>query len=348
MYLLFSLLFYPHQQIFSIIIFCNKHGLYPSVKAGGYGTGGWAINGDIVVDLSRIHDMDVEPPQSGGGYTSLRDTAQSGNKGKARVGEPVLDLSGPATRKRVFDTEAENAASSRIPTSAWLDSTTSAAVASFLHGPALPPDDFGEEPRRPATNRRRLGIDGSALAVTTHSLIAEPLTARTDSLSSSSSGDAHSSAASVMNSSTLATTLGSSRSPRPDLAIPSGLPAPSTTEPFHMAPSRPDPFAYMDNVDPPIFGVSPPTPLSSSAAAWGADAALFAHPLFAGDGDVPPNLTRPVPPHTHAYVAFGAGARQKDVDLYMATHPLDGGVVPYHVPLCVHLPRHLSVFLRDN
>jgi hypothetical protein len=66
---------------------------------------------------------------------------------------------------------------------------------------------------------------------------------------------------------------------------------------------------------------------------WGSDTALLAHPLFAGD--VPPHLTRPVPPHTHAYVALGAGAKQKDVDIFTAANPLEGGVVPYHIPLCV-------------
>src|SRR6267378_2887690 len=64
----------------------------------------------------------------------------------------------------------------------------------------------------------------------------------------------------------------------------------------------------MDNAEPPMFGISPPTPLSSSTTLWGADAALLAHPLFAGD--VPPHLTRPVPPYTHAYVSFGTGTRQ--------------------------------------
>jgi len=324
---------------FRIVLFCNKHALSPSVKAGGYGTGGWAINGDIIIDLSRIHDIDIEPPQSGGdGYTSLRDTAQSADKGKARLGEPVLDLSGPATRKRVFEAEAEHAPSSSIPPSAWVNSTASAAVASFLHGPALQPDDSGEEPRRQATNRRRLATDGSALTVSTHSLVAEMLTAHSNLVSSSGSGPHSSdrSAGSGTSPSTHATTLASSRSPRSDSSIISAPPAPFTwAEPFDLAPSRPDPFAYIDNIDPPMFGLSPPTPLASSAAAWGSDSALLAHPLFAGDFQS--HLTRPAPPHTHAYVSFGAGARQKDVDLFTAAHPLDGGVVPYHVPLYVHL-----------
>ena len=321
-----SQMLYPHSRAFRIVIFCNKHGLSPSVKAGGYGTGGWAINGDIVIELSRMHDMDIEPPQpDGGGYTSLRDTAQSADKGKARVGEPVLDLSGPATKKRVFENEDP-----ALPPTAWLYSTASAAVASFLHGPALLPDDFGEEPRRQVTNRRRLDIDGSALTIATHSLVAEPFIARSNLFSNSSGSDSHSSNRSA--ASTHDTTPASSRS---DSAMSSAPPAPSTwVEPFDMAPSRPDPFAYIDNIDPPMFGGSPPTPLASSAAAWGADAALLAHPLFAGD--VPSHLTRSAPLHTHAYVSFGAGARQKDVDTFTAAHPLDG-IVPYHVPLCVQL-----------
>lgn len=333
------------RDVSQIVLFCNKHGLSPSVKAGGYGTGGWAINGDIVVDLSRINDMDIEPPQPGsGGYTSLRDTVQSAEKGKARVGEPVLDLSGPATRKRVFEAEAERAASSGFPPSVWLNSTASAAVASFLHGPALPRDSSGEERRLPVTNRRRLGIDGSALTVSTHSLVAGPPTAHSDPISSSSgSGTSTRSAGSATDTSTLAMTPASSLSPRSDSAISPAPPAPFTwAEPFDMAPSRPDPFAYIDSIDPPMFGHSPPTPLASSAAVWGADAALLAHPLFAGDD--PSHLTRPTPPHTHAYVSFGAGARQKDVDLFTAAHPLDDGVVPYHVPFSAH-PVGVSVML---
>ena len=344
----FLLYFLPTHMHLRVVLFCNKHELSPSVKAGGYGTGGWAINGDIVIDLSRIQEMDIEPPQpGGGGYTSLRDIVQSADKGKARVGQPVLDLSGPATKKRALETEAEDASTSGIPPSAWLYSTASAAVASFLHGPELPPDDSGEEPRRPANYRRRLDIDGSALSISTNSLAAGSLTAHSNPISSSSGSDTRSSTRSAETATTPptnTTTPASSRSPHSDSAIPPAPPAPFTwAEPFDLAPSRPDPFAYIDNIDPPMFGASPPTPLSSSAAAWGADSALLAHPLFAGD--IPSHLTRPVPPHTHAYVSFGAGARQKDVDTFTASHLLDGGVVPYHVPLCVQLPLHFLDFV---
>jgi hypothetical protein len=40
-------------------------------------------------------------------YTSLHNTAMSINKGKAHVGEPVPDLSGPAIQKHVFEGQAE-------------------------------------------------------------------------------------------------------------------------------------------------------------------------------------------------------------------------------------------------
>ena len=330
-YALFSL-FFPHSHDFRVVLFCNKHGLSPSVKAGGYGTGGWAINGDIVIDLSRIHDIDIEPPQAdGGGYTSLRDTAQFVDKGKARVGQPVLDLSGPGT-KRGF--EAEDGSTSGILTSAWLYNTTSAAVTSFLHGPELPPDDSGEEPRRQATNRRRLDIEGNALSISADPLVAGSLPTNSNTISSSSGSDTRSStrsadadadAGAVATPPTNSTSPASSRSP----------PAPfEWNEPFDLAPTRPDPFGYLDNDDPPMFGPSLPT---SSAAMLGTDAALMAHPLFEA-GDIPSHLTRPTPTHTHAYVSFGAGAKQKDVDTFTAAQPLDDGdvqLVPYHVPLCV-------------
>ena len=279
-----------------------------------------------------MHEIDIESPQAGGeGYTSLRDTAQSADKGKARVGKFVLDLSAPGTKKRVFNAEADAATTPALPTSAWLNSTASAAVASFLHGPALPPDNSGEEPRRPATNRRRLDIEGSSLDTSTDSLTAESLTAHSNPVSNSSGSDTHSSTRSAEADAratppTNSTTPASSRSPHSDSAA-------RWAEPFDLAPSRPDPFAYLDNVDPPMYSPSPPTPLSSAAAAWGSDAALLAHPLFAGE--IPSHLTQPTPPHTHAYVAFGAGSRQKDVDTFTAAHPLEGGIVPYHVPLCV-------------
>jgi FAD/FMN-containing dehydrogenase len=42
-----------------IVKFCNEKGLTLSVKAGGYGTAGWAINGAIIIDLSSIDDLHI-------------------------------------------------------------------------------------------------------------------------------------------------------------------------------------------------------------------------------------------------------------------------------------------------
>ena len=49
------------------------------------------------------------------------------------------------------------------------------------------------------------------------------------------------------------------------------------------------------------------------------------------------------PVHPHAYVTFGAGMRQKEIDMYSAENPLAGistvtgatedGLVPYYVPM---------------
>ena len=328
-----------------MIIFCNKHGLSPSVKAGGYGTGGWAINGDIVIDLSQIQDIDIEPPQPGGGYTSLRDTASSMSKGKAPVGEPVLDTSGPgpATQKQVLqsDDAAEQAASNEPVPIAWLYCTASTAVASLLHGPALPLDEYGEQPRRmPVSGPPSLTIDGT-------SSVTESLLSHSEASLITSGGSGSGTLTSVGSSSrspwsAFATTSASSHSPLSD-AAPSSASAPFSWADIETGPVGSDPFAYIDNAEQPIHAMPPPSPLSSRVAAWGEDVALLSHPLFAGEGDVPPHLTRPVPPHTHAYVSFGAGVKQKDVDSFTAAHPLGDSNVPYHVPLCVYLFWHPSL-----
>ena len=51
-------------------------------------------------------------------------------------------------------------------------------------------------------------------------------------------------------------------------------------------------------------------------------------------------LTTSEPIHQHAYVTFGAGMRQKEIDQYTAQNPLEGtsltgeaSHIPYHVPL---------------
>ncbi|KAH9976297.1 hypothetical protein BGW80DRAFT_1549469 [Lactifluus volemus] len=282
-------------QMSRIIIFCKKHGLFPSVKAGGYGTGGWAINGDIVIDLSQIQDIDIEPPQLGGGYTSLRDTASSMSKGKAPVGEPHEDT-------------AEQAAGNDPVPIAWFYSKASTAIASFLHGPPLPLDESGEQPRRMLFHPS-LTIDGPGSSTLPSAAL---ITTTTTSERESGSGTLTSGGSSSRSpwSAFATNSAGSSHSPISDCG------------PWNVA----------------------PTPVSSRVTAWGEDVALSSHPLLAGEGDVPPHLTRPVPPHTHAYVSFGAGVKQKEVDSFTAANPLGDSNVPYHVPFSAH-PVGASVML---
>ena len=348
-YGLISLQFYPRQHTFRAVIFCNKHGLSPSVKAGGYGTAGWAINGDVVIDLSKLQDIDIEPPQEGGGgYTSLRDTVLSINKGKARAGEPVADPSGPAAQKCLIESDAKQDVSGPgdLPT-AWLYGGTSPAVANFLTGPAFLPDNYGEEPRRLPASRPRLVLD-PILTVSSHPPASESLMSHPDTspfsfgAGSGSSGESRvqSSTFSPSGWATFATTPESSRTPHSDSAISAVTPTLplECAESFETAPSLPDPFGYIDSAESPMTGVSLPASLGANMI-WDSDAALLAHPLFAGEV---PHLTRPAPPYTHAYVSFGAGAGQKDVDVFTAEHPLEGGNVPYHIPLCVYLlQRHV-------
>ena len=60
--------------------------------------------------------MDIEPLQPGsGGYTSLHNIIQSADKGKACVGQPILDLSGPAMKKHTLEAETNDASTSGIP-----------------------------------------------------------------------------------------------------------------------------------------------------------------------------------------------------------------------------------------
>ncbi|KIM76644.1 hypothetical protein PILCRDRAFT_797325 [Piloderma croceum F 1598] len=94
-----------------ILLFCAKHSLSPSVKAGGYGIAGWAVGGDLIIDTSKFIGVDIER-----GYTSLRDIAPAGNKG------------GGHDRLRDNDDQLR-----------FYDSA-SGAVAGVLHGAPLPPD----------------------------------------------------------------------------------------------------------------------------------------------------------------------------------------------------------------
>ena len=127
------------------------------------------------------------------------------------------------------------------------------------------------------------------------------------------------------------------QSPSPIRSIPpTSLPL-LPSQPLAFSPSvAADPFGYLDDGP----SQNPPHVPSTSRLVRYLPGSMFASPTFlASDQNM---LTYATPIHTHAYVTFGAGMRQKEVDQFCAANPLEaqslaGGrsAVPYHIPLCV-------------
>ncbi|TDL16930.1 hypothetical protein BD410DRAFT_794846 [Rickenella mellea] len=139
------------QDVSSAIQFCSKHKLSPSVKAGGYGTGGWAIAGDIVVDLSALKYTDIECPAHDGTFVRLAtitdDTPKDKGKGiyaPSTVG--TIPISGEYTTvlggvKRQRSPDDDEQQGSRL-------------VADFLRGPDMPTQWTDRDLPSPSLRRR--------------------------------------------------------------------------------------------------------------------------------------------------------------------------------------------------
>ena len=296
----------------------------PSVKAGGYGTAGWSIGGDIIIDVSKLIEVDIEVPKDDGSFTSLRDVAPANSKGKKSQGASSGINSGKRRR--------EDDANLRVYDSA------SHAVASFLRGPS--PDVFnGPSP----SIRRRLEGPESPHAL---SYTSSPLT-QDSSVSSNSEFNSREQSIS---------TLGTTPSPPPpqvDATISTIFTAvrPGDTIGSSVTAARPgsnsgtansNPFAYLDSPNnfppsPPLISLQSHYHPSSVTTSWSSGhGSGFATSPF-GQMQIPAQAE---PIHPHAYVTFGAGMRQKEVDIFTAQHKLearyltgDGDGIPYHVPL---------------
>jgi hypothetical protein len=321
-----------------IVVFCANHNLSPSVKAGGYGTAGWAIGGNIIVDLSKIVEVDIEPPLSDGSYTSLHDVASANSKGKAAV-----DPSRASTGKR----RREEDASLRHYDKA------SQAVASLLSGPTLAElerTNSSSSDGPPPATRRRLDIDPFAFveAATAMDVTVDPSitvasrTISSESEQSQSSENSDNTSKSRSNFSEVST-IGTTPSPLPfpNVRLPPNLPGPAKSR---LSPlSSETPFGFLDS--PTNF--SPPPPPSVVQAAynphammhsWGSGSAtIFGDGRSITDSGGPSQAEAIYP---HAYVTFGAGMRQKEIDTFTAKHKLEaryitgqGDGIPYHVPL---------------
>ncbi|GBE80807.1 hypothetical protein SCP_0305270 [Sparassis crispa] len=245
----------------------------------------------------------------------------------------------------------------------------SQAVASFLRGPPLP-YEAGEKPRDPPVDRGMLhgpasvepGIPAEPEKEDEPHLPVLDANSRQVSTTLSSSTGSESGADHTSPSrSSIGTAATTPPSGSPDL--------PSTNTPtFRGA----EPFGYITSgftftERPPVYSSAHPlgfvSGLSSgvsnvtawrSSGQWGG-VGVIPSVSTRGLGSIPSafafpsgatrhlgNLTPARPVHPHAYLTFGAGMLQKELDMYTADHPLEGisGVtgaqedrlMPYHIP----------------
>ncbi|KAF7295948.1 FAD-binding PCMH-type domain-containing protein [Mycena kentingensis (nom. inval.)] len=281
------------EDVSKIILFCSKHSLSPSIKAGGYGTAGWSIGGDIIIDLSKLVDIHIEAPHEDGSYTPLR-AQDAANK---------LKDSGPSGKRRREEDSALR----------FYDSA-SEAVADFLRGPYHPGWD------RPQTVRRR--VDDPPLDELRHRHLS--MSSESDSNSEESGNPTQASTA----------VTSPARSPPPSGSVPS--PRPVT--------AGGDPFGYLDSSE---QAAPAPSVLQVVNPQRHPDPWAPRSGRVITNSNLPPvplNLASEAQPiYPHAYVTFGAGMRQKEIDVYTAKHQLGARslsgsnvTVPYHVPFSAH------------
>lgn len=287
------------------MLFCVKHSLSPSIKAGGYGTAGWAIGGDIIVDLCKLVEIDIEIPKSNGSFTSLRDVAPANSKEKQTL--QSSSVSNGNSRREGDENFREYDSASK-------------AVSAFLHGPPLSSSDstttsIAITPTPSIGRRFDVGPSNSTFG---NSIIGGTFTLSSSVLFEPSQFD---NAPTQMSIAEMPSHPGSTEFNE------------SSTNTLSSA----SPFGYLDN--PSNFPPAPPLPTlvphytqSSASSAWMANQTMTAF------GTPIPVHVEPI--HPYAYVTFGAGMRQKEVDTFTATHKLEaryltdiGDGIPYHVPL---------------
>ncbi|KAG6334790.1 hypothetical protein ID866_4297 [Astraeus odoratus] len=315
------------QDVSAIVLFCKKHALSLSVKAGGYGTAGWAIGGDIIVDLSRLTQIEIEAPSQSGGFVSIRDMPLPGSKGKDRAGPLVVERSWSGKRRREADARLRDY------------SLASHSVEDFLH----PENEISPNSSRPANRRRTDPPFPFAGRATFPQLPTDfPVTGSSDAAPTIVDAMSSIPSSSPLLSTTSYTShlgTGISTAPTsPPSAPPSCLQASLST-------ADADPFGYLE--DGPCQ--EPPMVPSTAQLAQSIPNSMFATPAFL---ESPQNvLTYATPIHSHAFVTFGAGSRQKEIDQFSAANPLEAhsfaggrGAVPYHVPFAAH-PTGSAVML---
>lgn len=348
------------------------------MRSGGYGIAGWAVAGDVVIDMGLIRDIDIELPLPAADgeidYTKMQDTPAPNSKGKARLAIrpsasvlplaqasesfPIPGMSGGSTGvKRRREDNDEDDVKGPITMPPLTDSElrnydgASQTVAQFLRGPALPEEVDGEAPRQPPTNKRRMHSPETDHPVVPHLQMPPPLAGRQHS-----GGSATSSAQGT--SSTSGSSM--SRSTSGDTSATTPVDGSSGNSPVTSFSSHPtgatDPFGYMSSSSssssmalPSMYPVSRPIPslmpplFSGFPGAFPSNIPLSigSSPFSLAQGTLN-TIAPPRPVHSHAYITFGAGMRQKELDMFSSENALEGvssvsgavedGLVPYHIP----------------
>ena len=354
------------------------------MRAGGYGIAGWAVAGDVVIDMSRMREISIEAPVTGEDgtlqWTRLRDTPVQMSLDDVQAADvaPQTQQAASGPRARVPAEQAaatnkrrreESPVEIRHPDNG-LDihlrnyDAASNAVANFLRGPPLPPED-GEEPRQPPTNRRRVDSPSAADDEDVPHLAIPPLAERQVSNASSTSSEDHSASSGVgrtFSTSTDATsptnTPTDGFSSAPNDFIPPSRSTTTASDPFgymslptSTTPAPPPPAVYTGfRVFPsstgPVNTFGRPVsfaPLSVPNIFSSTIPGARSFPQYGGPGTLgyigggptssgagagaqaaAATMTRARPVHAHAYVTIGAGMKQKEVDVFTASRPLPG------------------------
>ncbi|KAJ7655549.1 hypothetical protein DFH06DRAFT_1269550 [Mycena polygramma] len=128
------------EDVSKIILFCSKHSLSPSVKAGGYGTGGWAIGeqdaANKLKDQGPSGKRRREEDSALRFYDSASETVANFLRGPYQVG---WDL--PQTVRRRMD---EPAAPPAPPSN--ISAETDQSTATVSPAPSSPPGNGGSRP----------------------------------------------------------------------------------------------------------------------------------------------------------------------------------------------------------
>lgn len=102
------------------------------MKSGGYGTAGWAINGDIVIDLQMLKGVDIEEPRSDGSYVGLRDMLEPWSKGKDKARDITTTASSESAFTLNMATQSGSRKRERSPDAYIGGLPRNARVADFL------------------------------------------------------------------------------------------------------------------------------------------------------------------------------------------------------------------------